>query len=129
MEILSAFVIIAVIILAGVAISIGLYKYCRKKDRKQRRGNNEGSLTCKFVVDGKGSKIGESIAINKDLLIIKSGKKYLGVPLKHIKKQKNKLQVRGLISREKAEKLGERWLKHSNRGKNKEKRAKVAKEE
>ena len=34
------------------------------------------SLLCRFVMDGLGKKIGESVAVDEDILIIKAGKRY-----------------------------------------------------
>jgi hypothetical protein len=70
-------------------------------------------LTCKFVFDGADKKIGESLAVDKDILIIKAGKKYLGVPIKHIEIKGKILVVKGLIELDKAEKMGERWQQAS----------------
>jgi len=66
-------------------------------------------LICRFVVDGKGKKIGESIALDGDILIIKRGKEFIGVPLKHIDDEGEYLKVKGLVSMDKARKLGRRW--------------------
>jgi hypothetical protein len=74
------------------------------------------SLICKFVFDGANRKIGESLAVDNDILIIKSGKKYLGVPIKHIEVKEKILLVKGLIELDKAEIMGEKWIKTSFRG-------------
>jgi len=71
------------------------------------------SLLCRFVLDGLGKKIGESVAVDEDILIIKSGKKYLGVPLKHIEEDDKVLLVKGLIDKENAENMGEKWRHES----------------
>jgi len=91
----------------------------------QRRGNKEtvegkdscktNTLLCRFVLDGTGQKIGESIAVNDDMMIIKSGKKYLGVPLKHISEDGKSILVKGLVDLCKAEEIGEQWRKTSFR--------------
>jgi hypothetical protein len=73
----------------------------------------KNSLICRFVLDGLGRKIGESVAFNNDLLIIKSGKKYLGVPIKHIEEDGKTLLVKGLIEQDKAELMGEKWRRES----------------
>ena len=73
------------------------------------------NLLCRFVTDGSGRKIGESVALNKDIMIIKAGKKFLGVPLKHIEEKGNGLLVRGLIDFDRAYALGEEWRKESFR--------------
>ena len=52
--------------------------------------------------------------MDKDVLIIKSGKKYLGVPLKHVVESDKELKVKGLINLDLAEKMGEKWLKTSS---------------
>jgi hypothetical protein len=88
------------------------------------RGNNnneeleekqayENSLLCRFVLDGLGKKIGESVAVDEDILIIKSGKKYLGVPLKHVEEEGKAILVKGLIDKENAESMGEKWRQES----------------
>jgi len=81
-----------------------------EKDEEDERKNN---LVCRFVLDGAGRKIGESVAIDNDLLIIKKGSKYLGVPLKHIEEDKKTLLVKGLVEQENAEAMGERWRQAS----------------
>ncbi len=82
--------------------------------RKQKPSDDEqdlykNGLTCRFVLDGAGRKIGESVAVDEDILIIKSGKTYLGVPLKHIEEEEKTLLVKGLVDRDKAQELGEKW--------------------
>jgi len=70
-------------------------------------------LLCRFVLDGIGRKVGESVAIDEDIIIIKSKNKYLGVPLKHIEEQGKTLLVKGLVDHDKAEIMGEKWRKES----------------
>ncbi len=89
----------------------GVFFFSRKK---QKPSDNEedpykNRLTCRFVLDGAGRKIGESVAVDDDILIIKSGKTYLGVPLKHIGEEEKTLLVKGLVDRDKAQELGEKW--------------------
>ena len=85
-----------------------------KKEEKEEI-SPETSLLCRFVLDGTGKKVGESIAVNKDLIIIKSGNKYLGVPLKHIEDDGKTILVKGLVDYSKAEELGEHWRMESFR--------------
>ena len=73
----------------------------------------ENKLLCRFVLDGVGRTIGESVAVDEDLLIIKKGKKYLGVPLKHIEEEGKTLLVKGLVNHVNAEKMGEKWRSES----------------
>jgi len=73
----------------------------------------EEGLTCRFVLDGQGRKVGESIAVFKDLLIIKTGKDFLGVPMKHIDVDISHILVKGLIDRTKALELGKAWQKEN----------------
>ena len=70
-------------------------------------------LLCRFVVDGTGKRIGESIGINNDILILKSGSRFLGIPLKHIEEQDTMLLVKGLVDLKKAYELGEQWRNES----------------
>jgi hypothetical protein len=73
----------------------------------------ENDLLCRFVVDGKGNNLGESVSLAGDIIIIKQAGKYLGVPLKHIEDQEKTLLVKGLVDFAQAEKLGEQWRQKS----------------
>ena len=68
-----------------------------------------GDLLCKFVIDGSGKKIGESVSFMDDILIIKRDKDFIGVPVKHIEDLGECLRVRGLLSMDKARELGRMW--------------------
>jgi hypothetical protein len=81
----------------------------RKREKIEEEENYKNSMICRFVLDGIGRKIGESVAIDKDIIIIKSGSKYLGVPLKHVEEDGKTLLVKGLVDRFNAEKMGEKW--------------------
>lgn len=84
-------------------------------DQKNPAENADASLLCKFVLDGFGKKIGESVSVDHDVLIIKSGSQFLGVPLKHVETADKTLVVKGLIDFTKAYELGEKWRKDSYR--------------
>ena len=81
-----------------------------KRNRKDQQALKD-SLLCKFVFDGMGHPIGESVSIDKDLIIVKADDSFLGIPLKHIESDGNKVIVRGLVDRKNAKILGERWRK------------------
>jgi hypothetical protein len=86
----------------------------RKKDIElEKIESYKNDLLCRFVLDGAGRKIGESVAIDNDILIVKSGTKYLGVPLIHIEEAGKTLLVKGLIEQDKAELMGEKWKRES----------------
>lgn len=85
----------------------------KKKDELEEEEDFKNNLLCRFVLDGVGRKVGESVAIDEDILIIKSGSKYLGVPLKHIEEQGKTLLVKGLVEQDKAELMGEKWRRES----------------
>jgi hypothetical protein len=98
-----------------VTIATNSMLFFFSKDRRKKREKNEeeenykNSMICRFVLDGIGRKIGESVAIDEDIIIIKSGNKYLGVPLKHIEEVGKTLLVKGLVDQLNAEKMGEKW--------------------
>ncbi|MFH1101752.1 MAG: DUF5749 family beta-barrel protein [Methanobacteriota archaeon] len=73
------------------------------------------SLLCRFVLDGTGKKVGETIAVSDDIVIIKSGNKYFGVPVKHLEDDGKTMLVKGLVDYSKAEELGEQWRQKSFR--------------
>jgi len=86
----------------------------RKKDIElEKIESYKNNLLCRFVLDGAGRKIGESVAIDNDILIVKSGTKYLGVPLIHIEDMGKTLLVKGLVEQDKAELMGEKWRRES----------------
>lgn len=82
----------------------------QKMERESLVEFNDG-LLCRFVLDGQGKKIGESIALFDDLLIIKSEKDFLGIPMKHIQAEGSHLIVKGLLDQSKALELGAKWQK------------------
>ena len=94
-----------------------LFYFSRRKNLNDEEDkeiySSENNLLCRFVIDGNGKKIGESIAIEKDIIIIKSRDIYLGVPIKHIEEDRKALIVKGLIDKDKAIELGEKWRKES----------------
>ena len=89
-----------------------IFIFSRRKQKREVQEKEEeykNNLLCRFVVDGIGKTVGESVAVNEDLLIIKSKDKYLGVPLKHIQEKGKTLLVKGLIDNSNAEVMGEKW--------------------
>lgn len=105
--------ILSILIHNQVGLLFLLSKNKKKKEDSQVAEEFKDSLICKFVFDGADRKIGESLAVEDDILIIKSGKKYLGIPLKHVEVKEKTLLVKGLIEQDKAEKMGEKWLQES----------------
>jgi hypothetical protein len=85
--------------------------YQSKKKGKTSQPVNIESLVCKFVFDGLGHPIGESISVEDDLIIVKSDESYLGIPLKHVESDGKKIIVKGLVDQQNAKRLGERWRK------------------
>jgi hypothetical protein len=81
----------------------------KKTEELEKEEEYKNSLLCRFVLDGIGKTIGESVAVDEDILIIKSKNKYLGVPLKHIEEDGKTLLVKGLVDHFNAEKMGEKW--------------------
>ncbi len=102
-------------ILLGTMSTVFLFsRNKRKKDKElEKIESYKNDLLCRFVLDGTGKKIGESVAIDNDILIVKSGIKYLGVPLIHIEEAGKTLLVKGLIEQDKAEQMGEKWRRES----------------
>jgi hypothetical protein len=102
-------------LLLGVISNLSIFsRNKRKKDIElEKIESYKNDLLCRFVLDGGGRKIGESVAIDNDILIVKSGTKYLGVPLIHIEEAGKTLLVKGLIEQDKAELMGEKWKRES----------------
>jgi len=104
----------SIVLLETVAGVFPFSRNKRKEDKGLRKDETyRNDLLCRFVLDGVGKKIGESVAVDDDVVIIKTGSKYLGVPLAHIEDQGKTLLVKGLIEQDKAELLGEKWRRES----------------
>ena len=95
----------------------GIFFFTRKKSKKieDESDREHNKLLCRFVTDGTGRKIGESVSLDEDIVIIKSGDKFLGVPLKHIDEDGKTILVKGLVDFDKAYEMGEKWRKESFR--------------
>jgi len=85
----------------------------KRKEESEKEEELKNGLLCRFVLDGIGRKVGESVGIDEDLIIIKSKNKYLGVPLKHIEEDGKTLLVKGLVDEENAESMGEKWRREN----------------
>jgi hypothetical protein len=85
------------------------------KSVETEEDEEKSNLLCRFVVDGSGKRIGESISLDGDIIIIKSQKTFLGVPLKHVEEKGKNLLVKGLVDSNKAIEIGEKWRKESFR--------------
>ena len=96
-------------------LSILFFSGIKKKEEKININldTKNDNLLCRFVKDGLGVTLGESIALNDDVIIIKNGKKYLGVPLKHVTEKADELIVKGLVDKRKALQMGEKWRESS----------------
>jgi hypothetical protein len=92
---------------------LSLVFFLAKKDASSLR---DPELLCQFVVDIAGKRIGESVSFMGDVLIIKQGKRFLGVPLKHVKRVGTSLVVKGLSDFSKAYELGEQWQRTTRLG-------------
>lgn len=64
----------------------------------------------KFVVNEKGDRIGESISVFEDLIILKKENSYYAVPFKHVEIKDQEIHVKGVIQWDRAKKLASRWL-------------------
>jgi hypothetical protein len=93
----------------------GIFFFSRRNNRTvdEETEEDRDNLLCKFVKDGSGRKIGESVSVDEDILIIKSKERFLGVPLKHIEDEGKTLLVKGLVDLDKAYEMGERWRNNS----------------
>lgn len=101
----------------SILVYLGNFMLLNRGSSQDKVPSDEDSdqLLCRFVVDGAGKRIGESIGIDGDILIIKSNARFLGVPLKHIEEQDTTLLVKGLVDLKKACELGEQWQTNSTR--------------
>ena len=103
-----------------------VFLFSKKKDVSDTMKSAEvanPSMVCKFVLDSAGKKIGESVSVAEDVLIIKSGSLFLGIPLKHVQASEKTLVVKGIFDFTKAYELGEKWRKDSYRELNQHERS------
>ena len=89
-----------------------------KKDQvpnevKWMQEDPQDQLLSRFVETPKGTVVGESIGIEKSMIILKNKLKFYSVPLKYVKEKDDKLILKRKIDWSKAEKLGELWRKEA----------------
>lgn len=72
-------------------------------------------LLSRFVEDAKGERVGETVGLDGDLVIIKSGTTYKAVPRKHLTLEDDVFKVHGVVSWDEAERLGAEWRKKQHR--------------
>lgn len=77
--------------------------------RRKNGLSGDPELLCKFVYDSSGTQLGESVSFMEDVLIVKDGSRFLGVPMKHVHKNQSSLVVKGIYDLSKAYALGEKW--------------------
>jgi|Deesub1362A_J573_1020465.scaffolds.fasta_scaffold03663_3 hypothetical protein len=75
---------------------------------------NKFSYLARFIVDSEGKRIGESISVFEDLLIIKKGDKFYAIPFKHVELKDNEIHLKGIVQWDKAEELARRWKNAQN---------------
>ena len=104
-----------ILLLQTISANFGVFFFTKKKNKEKEEENDQmnNTLLCRFVTDHSGKKIGESVSINEDIMIIKSGSRFLGVPLKHIEEKEKTLMVKALLDFNKAYEMGEKWRKAS----------------
>jgi hypothetical protein len=70
-------------------------------------------LLSRFIETPKGTRLGESIGIDKKMLIMKKKSKFYSIPLKAIKEKGDVLILKKRVDWKKASKLGETWRKRT----------------
>ncbi|HEC82706.1 MAG TPA: hypothetical protein ENI53_02340 [Thermoplasmatales archaeon] len=75
---------------------------------------NKFQYLAKFVVDLEGKRIGESISVFEDMLIIKKEEKFYAIPFKHVELVKDEIHLKGIVQWDKAENLARRWKNAQN---------------
>jgi len=90
-----------------------MFRFKNKKNNHDEQAINQNDLLCRFVVDGSGERIGESVSLDEDIMIVKAKDQYLGIPVKHIEDEGKNLLVKGLVDFDKALELGEVWRQES----------------
>ena len=99
------------IVILNMCAYLFLFQKSSKKDIQQHTYDDVSDMLARFVINSKGEKIGESIAVYDDLLIVKEKEYFLGIPLKHVSFEGKKLLAKGLIDTKMAKKLGDSWKK------------------
>ncbi|HDN50533.1 MAG TPA: hypothetical protein ENG06_02015 [Thermoplasmatales archaeon] len=73
------------------------------------------SYVAKFVVSPDGKRIGESISVFEDLLIIKKKETFYAIPFKHVELKNNEIHLKGIVQWDRAKSLARKW-KHAQDG-------------
>ncbi|MHC1583463.1 MAG: DUF5749 family beta-barrel protein [Methanosarcinales archaeon] len=84
----------------------------RKKEKIPDEKILRSKYSCKYVKKGDGDKIGESIIVRGERLIVKSEERILAIPLEAVERTgEDDLLVKEFDETE-AERVGEEWLNH-----------------
>ena len=70
---------------------------------------NRFSYLAKFVVNSEGKRIGESISVFEDMVVIKKDGKFYAIPFKHVETKENEIHLKGVVQWDKAAKLAKGW--------------------
>jgi len=70
-------------------------------------------LLSRFIETPKGTRVGESIGIEKSRIILKNKLKFYSIPLNYVKEKDDKLVLRRKVDWIHAAKLGELWRKNA----------------
>lgn len=73
----------------------------------------QDQLLSRFVETPKGTRVGESIGIEKSKIILKNKLKFYSIPLNYVKEKDDKLVLRRKVDWTRAAKLGELWRKNA----------------
>ena len=63
----------------------------------------------RFIKDPEGKDLGESVGVDRDMLIMKERMDFYRIPLKSVALVDNHIRINGRVNWKKAKKDGEKW--------------------
>jgi len=82
-----------------------------EEDMKWIMEDPHDEMFSRFVLDGGGKRLGESIGVDGRYLIVKSKMKFYKIPLEAIADEGDELRIIRRVDMDRARKLGETWKK------------------
>ena len=88
-------------------------KGARSKELKKKALEDpKDEYLSRFVLEDGEKTLGESVGIEKDMIVIKEGDAFFMIPLKSVELSEDRLHLKESVDWRKAKRKGEKWRKN-----------------
>jgi len=110
--------VVEVLVVMNMKGDAGKGRYERRsQDAVLAEGEELTDVLSRFVEDQQGDRIGETVGMDGDLVIVKASDQaaYKAIPRKHLVRSGETFKVQGVVSWGEAERLGAEWKERQHR--------------